>query len=310
MQVTDDIYESGDGYLFLTGGHHEVAAYMLGTKQPSAASRSTFVENQRQRADWCAAQGIAYDMWVFPDKLYVLRDKVPELGDLRSLFLHRYRADPGWIPDLPVQYPAERLERQPRFMTIGDTHYSPRGEIELTSLILERLEPGQGEAFRREAGAALTGQSSYLGDLGRKLAEPRRETLKVLEAPLVRFTQVKNGVPGNTGTLILIDSPEARSDRTLLIFGDSFFRVMLHHLAWGFRRIVFCRTQYFHQEIARSLRPQVILGGMAERYLAECLPDGARPHFLSYALLAGREMKPEPGFAELFAGFFDQRALL
>jgi hypothetical protein len=107
----------------------------------------------------------------------------------------------------------------------------------------------------------------------------------------------------------LTESPDSKTDKTLLIFGDSFFRVMLNQLAWGFRRVVFCRSAYFHSELVDAVKPDVIFGGAAERYLADVAPDDVRPHFLAYTLLAGRKMAPEPGFAELFAKFFDQASL-
>lgn len=310
MQITEDIYRSGDGYLFLTGGHHQVADYMSGRARPTPASVAAFFANQAARRDWCRAAGIQYSMWIFPDKLHALREQVPELGSLRSLYLSRYREDPGWAEDMPVFYPDDIFDRQTRLFTVGDTHYAPRGEIEVTTRILDTVKRGLGAEFRAEALAAMTGRRKQVGDLGKKLPEPLVEKVKCLKAPLRPFQQVKNGIPGNNGTLILIDSPEARIDRTLLIFGDSFFRVMLEHLAWAFRRIVFCRTPFFHYELVRAVRPDVILGGAAERYMADCQPDASRPHFLSYSLLAGRPMKPERGFDELFARYFDQSELI
>lgn len=306
----NEFHESTDGYLFLTGGHHDVAAYMLGQKTPGPDSVESFLQNQRTRLAWCRDRGVSYGTWVFPDKLYALRGKVPELGPLNSLFLSRYRSAPGWDLDTSVHYPIGIFEDAPQMFTFGDTHYSPRGEISVTQAILDDIAEGFGKAFSNEAMPRLTQRKKQLGDLSKKLSEPRPEKIKTLDAPLVPYDVVKNGVPGNNGTLILIDSPEARRNETLLIFGDSFFRTMLGYFAWAYRRIVFCRSQFFHYEIARAVRPNVILGGMAERYLADCLPDSRRPHFLSYTLLAGRPMKPEPGFAELYARYFDQTELV
>ena len=110
--------------------------------------------------------------------------------------------------------------------------------------------------------------------------------------------------------MFLVDSPQSTTDQTLLIFGDSFFRLLVPHLAVHYRRVVLCRSPFFHAELVDAVAPSAILCGMAERYLSECLPDGQRPHFLAIGLLRGKRAAPDAVFAELFGRFIDQRGLV
>ncbi len=190
-----------------------------------------------------------------------------------------------------------------------DTHYSDTGVIAVTHAILHRLDPAAADAYRAEATAALTEGKPVAGDLGRKFDPPRKEPVTLLP-PLKPVTIRTNGLQRNNGVLSLVDSPEAETGQTLMIFGDSFFRQLLPQLAWRFRRIVFCRSAFFHAELVRAVNPQVIMGGAAERYLAACLPDASRPHFFAIPLIGNRKMQPQDGFAELFQTFFDQSKLI
>ncbi|ODT60532.1 MULTISPECIES: hypothetical protein [Paracoccus] len=111
------------------------------------------------------------------------------------------------------------------------------------------------------------------------------------------------------GARPLVVSPNADNDRTLLIFGDSFFRMLLPDLSRYWRRIVFCRTQFFHAEMVAAVAPDDILVGLAERYFASTRPDAERPHFLAYPLMLGRAMAPDPDFPALWDQLIDRRRL-
>ncbi|NUB46520.1 hypothetical protein GEU84_019175 [Fertoebacter nigrum] len=309
MTDHDKIFETDDGFLFLTGGDHDVGAYFTGSKRPDAASVTAFFGNLQDRASYCRDAGIDFSMWIFPDKVHALRAKLRELGDFGSLYLDRYQASPLWSATAPVIYPLAAVDGQDACFLRTDTHYSDTGAIAITHAILQRLDLPAADAYRAEAMAALTEGKAQAGDLGRKFDPPRKEKIRELP-PLKPVTIRTNGLQRNNGVLSLVDSPEAETDQTLLIFGDSFFRQLLPQLAWRFRRIVFCRSAFFHYELVRAVGPQVIMAGAAERYLAACLPDAARPHFLAIPLIGNRKMQPQDGFAELFQTFFDQSKLI
>lgn len=309
MKLEDGIIEGRDGYLFLTGGAHAVADFLSGRRQPAPASIVAFVANLRARRAFCKARDLPFATWIFPEKLYCLRDLVPELGTIQSLYLTAYRPAMDDATAAIVSYPIEALDGRPRCFLMTDTHYSPLGDMIMAGQVLERLAPGAGQALRRAARMAATDRRKVAGDLGSKLTPPRRETVKELE-PLRPHRIGSNGIVGNQGAMFLVDSPESTTDQTLLIFGDSFFRLLLPHLAVHYRRIVLCRSSYFHAEIVEAVAPAAILCGMAERYLSECASDDGRPHFLSIGLLRQKRSTPDTVFAELFERYFDQRGLL
>jgi len=309
MTDHDKIFESDDGFLFLTGGDHDVGAYLTGRKRPDAASVQIFFTNMHERARYCRDAGIDFSMWVFPDKLHALRGKLRSLGDFGSLYLSQYQTSPHWSAAAPVVYPLAPIDGQGACFLRTDTHYSDTGVIAITHAILQRLDPAAADVYRAGALAALTEGKPAAGDLGRKFDPPRKERLTVLPA-LKPVTIRTNGLQRNNGVLSLVDSPEAETDQTLMIFGDSFFRQLLPQLAWRFRRIVFCRSAFFHAELVHAVNPQVIMGGAAERYLAACQPDASRPHFFAIPLIGNRKMQPQDGFAELFQTFFDQSKLI
>jgi hypothetical protein len=304
-----EIYQGKTGHLFLARGHHEVLSYLSGERAPSAESVDAFIRNQTERNAFCSSRGIGYSMWIFPDKIFALRKLIPEIHPIRSLYEAHYKPRVDQDKKLSVFYPISRLVGNEDCFTLGDTHYSCHGEILVASGIFDFLWPGYGSAYQEAALASLTSGHKRIGDLGKKMEPQLVEKVSKL-SPSRAFTVAKNGIPGNNGTMILLDSPHADHNATLLIFGDSFFRVMLMHLAHAFKRIVFCRTQFFHYELIGSINPDHVLCGAAERYLATHKPDGIRPHFLAYPLILGRRMSPDPDFANLFSRYFDQTALV
>lgn len=309
MRVDDGIHEASNGFLFLTGGAHDVLEFLSGKRQPTPDSVAHFAANAARRQTFCTDRGIAFSTWVFPEKLYCLRHLVPELGPLRSVYQTFYQ--PSLSPEAAsaVHYPVDVLDGRDACFMGTDTHYALRGDVAITTRIYETVAPGAGAAFRRELRAAPQVRRKVAGDLGAKYDPPRRETLHEVE-PLRPYKVGGNGIVGNMGAMFLVESPDSDTDQTLLIFGDSFFRILLPYLAVRYRRIVFCRSPFFHAEVVSAVAPSVIFCGMAERYLSDCQLDAVRPHFLSIGLLRGRPSRPDGDYAELYGRFFDQSRLL
>lgn len=311
----DEVWVSDDGRLFLTGGTHRVLDQLTGRLVPDAASVAAFAANIAARRALCDRAGIGFSMWVFPEPLFAQRDTLPELearaGRLISPYLAHYLHA---VVDQPVHYPLATLEGRPACFRRVDSHYSARGFLRIAMQIMDDCDPGLGQAHMRaatDAIAALPPEErvrSGSGDLGRKFSPPRRERIPVVP-PLVTWSEVSNGVRGNMGILVLVDSPQGQRDETLLVFGDSYLRSLLPALAWGWRRILFCRSPFLHAELIAAVRPGRIICGTAERYLSAVRPDAARPHVLALPLIAGHRVIPDPGFAKAFARMVDQRAL-
>lgn len=312
MTTPPEVFIGQDDYLFLSGGQHNVLEYFTGAKSPSPESIAHFHNNTAQRQAYCNTHGITYSSCIFPEKICALRHLLPESATIRSIYLRHYESALSAETSRTVTYPLTCLDGIQTHFTRTDTHYATLGAIAVTEHLLTRDLPDQVEHFTAQTEELLTEKSGFQGDLGRKFSPPRSESTRVLDPSRTpRAVSVSNGVEtGNDGLLILRKAPKAATDKTLLIFGDSFFRQLLPLLSLVFAKIVFCRTRFFHAELVPAIAPDVIWTGQAERYLARCQPDTDRPHFLSYPLVRGKTLSPDPKFPQLWPKFFSNEKLI
>lgn len=301
------IAEAACGTLFLVEGRHGILDLFTGARTVSDPSVAHFHDNARSRKAFCAGRGIAFTTWIFPDKLYALRDRLPAGPAIRSVYLSRYR-DAG-PPDPSAHYPVDAVAAEGSYYRT-DTHYAPEGVASLACAVFAAtLGESAAESCRAAIARDMTRDHVYAGDMGRKFMPPRTERVRLLD-PAIPVVKAENGFAnGNDGILVLIESQAALSSQTLLIFGDSFFRQMLPCLAYGFRRIVFCRTRYLHREMVAAIRPDQVFAGLAEKYLSDVAPDSEAPPFLAYPLIFGKPARPEAGFADLWNAFADMKAM-
>lgn len=303
--IPSHIRQMPDGRLLLVGGNHNVQAmFAADGPAPSADRVAVFLDNHRQRSAFCAERGIGFSQWVFPDPI-LFAGGFPA-GQMRSAF---ERALPEGNRPAGMHYPLALLDGYPDRQNRTDTHYSPIGNMHVAARIVQQMQgKDHGE---RLAGlmAQLAQPHRVAGDLGVQCT-PHITEMRAAPPRVPGIRSALTGVQsGNMGIMQLIVSPNADSDRTLLIFGDSFFRMLLPELARYWRRIVFCRTQFFHAEMVAAVAPDDILTGLAERYFASTRPDAERPHFLAYPLMLGRAMAPDPDFPALWAELVDTRRL-
>lgn len=296
-------YLAPDGTIFLSGGRHEVFELFKGRQVPSERSLVTFSENISSRAEYCSSRNIGFENFVFPDKAYIQRDLLP--FEVVSLFKSTYaeRAAEN------THYLEEELVSCGRPFPKTDTHYSVRANAACAVRMVKDIVPGAICHFNQHVKDRLAVNEKFSGDLGLKF-NPRitERSEKLRRGPEVSVES--NGVTsGNDGLLMIASNPGAFSKKKLLLFGDSYFRALLPYLSFFFGTIVFCRTRFFHYEIVRSVAPDVIFTGMAERYLSRCFPDMARPHFLSYPYLKGKAVEPTAGFAAAFLEAFNPKVL-
>ena len=311
--ATPTVLTGADDYLFLAGGAHDVQAYFSGALRARPAAVRQFHRNLRDRVRFCRDRGIVFAQVVFPDKVAVLPEQTP--FDAQSLFLRDFSQDADVETRLGLLYPVDVLRAQPGVFHRTDTHYAAPGNVALAELLCTRMGPELTRAWRQVVSKqTLTApQAGFCGDLGQKF-EPRvREDTQVLVWPDTGeggLSMASNGVENaNDGVMVLCDNARAATGQTLLIFGDSFYRQMLPILTRLFRTIVFCRSRFFQAEMVAAVAPDVILTGMAERYLGSTRADDARQHFLAVPWAAGRASTPEPGFAALRAKIFDRETL-
>lgn len=298
------VLEGAEGHLFLVGGHHDVRDYFTGVRTPGAESVTAFGANAVARREYCARAGVRYAAIVFPEKLAALSALVD--FPVRSLLRDVYGqgADPAALPLYPIAALAE-----PKCWKRTDTHLSHGGTLRVLELLLADAFPADWPGFRVHLRDHIR-VHGFSGDLGRKLTPPQREKAKSYVAPDTVSIE-SNGVKGaNDGVMFIVRNPASVSERRLLIFGDSFFRMILPQLAYFFRDIVFCRSRFFHAELVDAVAPDTVFVGCAERYLADCVGDDERPHFLAIPLLKGKASSPTPGFAAAFARNVDRGRLV
>lgn len=308
------VMKVGEGDLVLTGGNHSVLSLMRAQGQPKEGSVATFWSNTAARAAICADRGIPFSTWVFPDKLTLFADDPAFAGMGVASVFRRHYLGAGPYPEAgaggaAVHYLGDVIQDRRDFQQT-DTHLSASGMCKAVLAMAQSLDlPGQ-DAFAAAAQATWTEEAAHCGDLGVKFDPPVTGHARMPQQ-LVAHRRGFNGIAaGNDGMMDLIASPHASSDKTLLIFGDSFFRQNLVYLSFFFRRIVYLRSRYFHAEMIAAVRPDAIFCGMAERYLSQAQPDAERPHFLSYPLVQGRGMEPSALFAALWSEMIDTRQLL
>jgi hypothetical protein len=301
------------GWLFLSGGQHNIFDYFTGGKNPRPESAGNFVRNLKQRSEFCQRTGRPFKTVIFPEKCVALSKELASVGEFRSLYDRWYHDDVSKAGQSDsICYPLEPLQDNEAAFFRTDTHYAAPGCILVTEAILRDVFSDVLADGIKMLEENLKEKPGFSGDLGRKFEPPHYETARVLKKEqLVPFQMATNGIKvGNDGICILVSSPQALTDKTLLIFGDSFFRQLLPLLAVFYRRVVFCRSRFFHYEIADAFAPDHIFCGLTERYLSGCLPDARRPHFLSYPIILGRSMSPDEGFSELWNEFCDQKKLI
>lgn len=283
-RIEGDALVTENGVAFLIGGNHSVLKYATGELAPTPASLDAFSANIAARRELARREKISYAHVIFPDKQSVMSDAFPfqpvrRLGDLYMSHL-----DPVLRPH--VLYPADRLKAEPLapFLSL-DTHMTDHGSLAVLRMMLD--------ATGIEAGAALARIRSRIvkplrwpGDLGSKFTPHLYQDGLLLE-PDWAVAEFRSAGGFNDGMIDILLSPDASLDRTALLFGDSFFRMMLKHLSAVFTRVVCLRTRFLHSEMVTLIRPDVIFTGNAERYLSNVSSDTEAHAFALYPYLRG-----------------------
>ena len=299
--IPPDIRRMPDGRLVLVGGNHNVQTmFAADGAGADPAAVAVFLANHAARGGWCAERGIGYGQWVFPDPIVFAEGFPP--GSVASVL---ERALPEAVRPAGIHYPLPLIAGHPDRQCMTDTHYSPIGGMHVAADVARILLGVDPTPTVDRLTAELSEPASHVGDLGVQCTPPIAE-MRARQPHLPGIRSATNGVQaGNMGIIQLVDSPNALTERTLLIFGDSFFRSLLPELARYRRSIVFCRTPFFHEEMVAAIAPHDIVTGLAERYFATTRPDAERPHFLAYPLMLGRATNPDAAFPALWTRLVD-----
>jgi len=292
--VVGDVLLTDEGIAFLIGGNHSVLKYSTGVLKPSERSLGAFRSNIAARRRVAQSVRAPYAHVIFPDKQSVLSDAFPHQPVLRLGEL--YTSALSASGKASVIYPADALRHtaEPSFLPL-DTHLTDHGSLEVMRLVLDRLGI-DAEATLEHVKARIIRPQRWSGDLGNKFSPPLIQEAKVLDADW-SVTELRSPGGFNDGTIDIMLNPAAVKDATLLMFGDSFFRMMLKHLSAVFSKVICLRSRFLHPEMVAIVAPDYLLTGTAERYLSDVQPDTeAHAFFLYPQLRSETPAAPDPEF--------------
>ncbi|WP_306602698.1 hypothetical protein [Azonexus sp.] len=294
-----DVLLTRNNVAFLIGGNHGVLRFATGELTPSAESLAAFSDNIASRVVLARNANFNYLHVIFPDKQSVLSDDFPftplhRLGDAYMACLN-----PRLCPH--VLWPADqlKLETKSPFLPL-DTHMTDHGSLAVLRIMLQAIGMEADGALER-IGSRIVRLQRWQGDLGSKFDPPLFQEGLLLEPdwPKIRFRS-----PGgfNDGMVDIVFNPEAQVDKTVLLFGDSFFRMMLSHLSAVFTRVICLRTRFLHPEMVTLIRPNIVFTGNAERYLSNVSPDTEAQAFALYPHPWGsKDLSDDAGFLAAWA---------
>lgn len=287
-----------NGVAFLIGGNHSVLKYATGALKPTEKSIQNFCENIDNRISLTQKDSIPYLHVIFPDKQSVLEDAFPfkpvkRLGDY---YLNAI------CPSLRkhVIYPADLLISTNNAYWPLDTHLTDHGSLVVLRSMLEAVGVQAHDALAHVE-KRITRPVNWSGDLGNKFDPPLKQD-GILINPDWEAKTLRNNVGFNDGLIDILLNPEAALDSTVLLFGDSFFRMMLQHLSAIFSRVICLRTRFMHSEILPLIKPDIVFTGNAERYLSNVTSDADAHSFFLYPYMRhGCDLTMDNEFLEAWA---------
>ncbi|MFG5118310.1 hypothetical protein [Methylorubrum sp. POS3] len=290
-----DVHEGSDGWLFLTGGTNRVIDQY---RRPGLSRRLLWRWRRllAHRVRACARLGATYIHVVAPEKLTVYGDHATGLAfDPASAPVRRLArwltASPGARAFVDLDEAFRAARNGPPLYLRTDSHWTVRGSEIAYRAILSRM----GVTPRDDLEARRTGGTvPFSGDLGRKCAPIRFE-----QAPVTTFatgarrilandllTELEaqgRGIEAHLGAHAVFRNDDPKADpRRLVIFGDSFCQhtsyspvaTLTALMADRFREVHFLWSTSIDWHYLDAVRPDFVLGEIAERFTIDLPPRG------------------------------------
>lgn len=211
---------------------------------------------------------------IVPNKASILNDKFPEsLGGKENVILsgllkriERYFLCP--LEELRLPIVRESIFRK------NDSHLTIFGNALISELILKRFNiPTDGIC------KITTMETEQVGDLGSKFQNPIYEKLiapafdSSLDISALNKTHEKI-VDGFNGTIQCFENEKPVIDKTIVVFGNSFFERVP---SWGmspifaslFKRFYFMWTPSIDLDVISELAPDYVIAQTCERFLTK-----------------------------------------
>jgi len=290
--IRDNVLIGKNDVLFLYQGGQEQFNYLLGTKTVNKHSIENYKDNMISRVSYSEANSIKYLHIIFPSKPIIYNDCLPEnFSSIYSLYLKYYKNDR--FQD-NVIYPYIELQNQSKKTFLKhDTHNNDYGYLMITNHIIKSL----GYNICKIKYSIKNKQ--YLGDLATMLGGNPIDEEFMLPINKAKIFDNFDYIKGNTNNITLTFNKDAYYSKRVLIFGDSFIKGTLKFLSLYFKDILYCRSQFFHQDIIQNYQPDIVLSAQAERYLSHIRSDLDANNFL-FTLYGDKKYYPDKYFLRAF----------
>lgn len=305
--IFNDVLLTNSGTAYLIGGNHSVLNYITEQIKPEQASYDNFISNISKRAYIAHLCKSKYLHVIFPDKQSVLESDFPIKNTVRLGDKYIERIEKSPLNNF-VLYPADILKQEncnAPYLKL-DTHMSDHGSLLVIRHILSRIDETANEATSEISKLIYKKKNSH-GDLGGKF-EPKLTQESTHLVPNWDYHYFSSNGSFNNGQIDIYFNKDAKVQKKVLIFGDSFFRMMLLQLSNVFSEIVFLRTPFFHCEMIELIKPDIILTGNAERYLSHVNSDDDAPAFQIYSYTHNTATKPSQDFIDAFRAITSPKA--
>jgi FkbM family methyltransferase len=307
LEIENGVLIGRERDLFLAGGNHSIVRFMQGAELPDRTVLALHDNITRRRA-LAEHYGARFFHLIAPEKYVVYPQNLPiaDAGYMAKAYLQKGYNDAIYPVDLL------REPRGGRSYYLTDTHWSVYGVLAAVELIARQCDfPGATvDPIISEVAAGIrTDERTFYGDLGRKL-DPQQGEPRLVFGTAFHTRTYHNGlahdygIQFNDGRLIVVEGDAACSENVLLIFGDSYLFQALDLLGLFFRRVIFARTRFFHEELVAMARPTHVVSQMAERYMGRIYSDEVAPPFTMIAHLLGRTPSMELDHAQAIAQAF------
>lgn len=265
-KVENNVLLGNEEYLFLFQGMQREFDYLQKIKIISPLSIDNFTFNIKQRIFYFRKHQIHYKHIVFASKPLVKSRFLPkEYSNIYSLFNEYYKDKCSDFKNNIFYTLSLLLEEEKNFSTFlkYDTHMTDRAYLSICKYLCNSFNIPYDEEFEQFFHFKVVD-----GDLSRMLTNNKRTKEEYFNKnPHVYEEGNKNVLRGNTDDVLIHYNSNAKTQKRLLIFGDSFLRGMMNILSYFFKDIVYIRSTFVHYDIVEMFQPDIVLTGNAERYL-------------------------------------------
>ena len=309
--IINNVLTGDKNQLFLHEGNYNQFSFLSGEDKVSGESKNNFLSNLKHRQNFARQRNIDFLHVIFPCKPLVLRHACPEpyRSNIRSLFLHSY-SHLFSCRDYEAEhvlYPLAALIHEQTDQDCywsNDTHINAVGQLCIYREIAKSIK-----GMSRDFPLFRIQEQLRQGDLGLMLGKqnPMPSLCFPWLGETLQFSNT-NELPGNTGDVVITHNPLSKSERRLVLFGDSFIKTILHLFAQDFRTVLYIRGPYFQPDMINLFEPDVLITSETERYLAGVDSDNNGSSLLFSSIQSSTKYQPTKAFEEAFSAQLSHRS--